>query len=146
MAGCGQPGAEIWAVAYEKDALRAAGPFLWPDGPQLNANIDFTTTSPAPFGPDTLLYGTVLDANGEHVPPGARLEAYVGDTLCAASSLPVTEMDWAGSDRYVLMVSGPADIPSCDAGAQLDLRVNGIKVAQTAINDGQEKSLDLVVE
>jgi hypothetical protein len=63
------------------------------------------------------------------------IEAYIGDTLCGATSLPWTVMALGDPNTYYLPVVGPQSISGCDQGGAISFRVNGEVVGQTGIND-----------
>jgi hypothetical protein len=85
--------------------------------------------------PNTMFRGSIVDASGERLPPGTVIEAYIGDTLCGATSLPRTVMALGDPSTYYLPVVGPASVPGCDERGTIAFRVNGDLVAQTGIND-----------
>ena len=116
--GCGQPGAEVllWTYAGERK-LYATTTVAWPDDGTARVEVDFSTRRPLGTAPTaTELGGEVYDQDGQRVPPGSRVEAYVGETLCGVASVR-----W--SDFYILTVAGPDSLPGCVAGGTITFRV-----------------------
>ena len=75
----------------------------------------------------------------ERVPPGSRVEAYVGKTLCGVASVR-----W--SDFYILTVAGPDSLPGCIAGGTISFRVDGESTSETATNSPEQSThLDLTL-
>jgi hypothetical protein len=95
--------------------------------------------------PVTELTGEVYDREGNHLPPGTRVEAYVGDVLCGVLSTRRTG-NYVG---YILSVVGPDSIAGCTRDATLTFRVGGRHARETASNHlglGQGGGLDLTAE
>ena len=142
--GCGVPGSEIllWTFVNEK-IVYSSGAVGWP-GNGGTATFDATFSMSAPEGdvpPTTQFNGELFDRNGTKLPPGARVEAFVGSTRCGIAS---TRRGGSFSG-YVLAVVGPKSIPGCTAGAKLTFRVNGKPAVETSVNDptGRGEGLDL---
>jgi hypothetical protein len=140
-AGCGQPGAEVllWTYVGEQK-LYATTAIPWPGGGTARADIDFATRQPLGAAPTTTEFGgEVYDRDGQRVPPGSRVEAYIGETLCGVASVR-----W--SDFYILTVAGPDSVPECAAGGTITFRVDGTSTVETAANSpGQSTHLDLTL-
>jgi hypothetical protein len=84
--------------------------------------------------------GEVFDRSTRRLPPGARVEAYIGKTRCAVATTRRIE-NFVG---FSIDVVGPDSIPGCAAGATITFRIDGRAVRETAINQpGQEASLNL---
>lgn len=87
-AGCGTSGAEILLWTYlgeEKLWTREAIP--WPSDGTAEVDVDFATpTTPAASPVASEFSGEVYRSDGGRVEPGARVEAYVGDTRCGVAS------------------------------------------------------------
>jgi pimeloyl-ACP methyl ester carboxylesterase len=144
--GCGGPGAVILGAMFSDDAVRLSSPITWPESAtELPVDLVFSSTSGVTAGFGTFIYGTVLDGEGVHLPPTARIDAYIGQTLCGLASLNPVEMDFSGTDRYGLIVAGPDAIPGCERNARIRLLVDGLEAPQTAINDGSNHNLDIIV-
>ena len=132
--GCGVPGAEIllWTFVNEK-IVHSAGAVGWP-GNGGTATFDATFSMSAPDGgvpPTTQFNGELFASDGTKLPPGARVEAFVGSTRCGIAS---TRRGGSFSG-YVLAVVGPKSIPGCTTGAKLTFRVNGKPAVETSVND-----------
>jgi hypothetical protein len=69
--------------------------------------------------------------------------AYIGDTRCAVASTRYTG-NFAG---YIVNVVGPDSIAGCSRGATVTFRVDGVPVAESAVNQppGGRDALDLTV-
>jgi hypothetical protein len=96
--------------------------------------FDATFASATPDGAAgmrTELAGEVFEQDGQRLPDGTRVEAYVGDTLCGLASVR-TSGDFTG---FSLSVVGPEAIAGCTGGAMLDFRVDGRRALTTAVND-----------
>jgi hypothetical protein len=142
--GCGGPGAEIllWTFArnrilYSRDALR------WPATHRATFDAGFSTSAPDGRAPPISGFsGEVFRRDGRQMPPGTRVEAYVGATRCAVASVRRVG-SFAG---FILDVVGPDSVPGCARGATLTFRVNGRPALDTAVNaPGQGGSLDLTL-
>ena len=77
------------------------------------------------------------------MPPGTRVEAYVGDTRCGVASTRRS----GNFTGYILDVVGPEAIAGCTRGATLTFRIDGVPASETALNKppGQSAALDLTV-
>jgi hypothetical protein len=161
--GCGKAGARVVFTLYSYvhgKHLISRDELDWPAQPGVvTFDASFSTENPNAarfegsqaqiFG--TGVFGVVLDANGGKMPPGTRIEAYIGDTLCARYALPVVAMgpvapsEEAGA--YGLNVAGPAMVPGCAEGETITIRVDGQPVPQTAKHslDPAGYELDLTV-
>lgn len=143
--GCGAPGAEIvlWTFANERIHFSTRG-VAWPgNGATTNFEPGFSTSAPAGAAPVTAEFsGEVFRPDGSQLPPGTRVAAYVGSTLCGIAST-------RGSGSFTgfsLSVVGPESIAGCTSGARITFRVNGRVVAATAVNTppGQRGSLNMM--
>jgi pimeloyl-ACP methyl ester carboxylesterase len=143
--GCGAPGTEIvlWTFArnmklYSREALP------WPADEAARFDASFSTA--APDGGDAVpaseFAGEVYDRRGERLPPGTRVEAYVGDTLCGVASVRRT----GSFSGYILNVAGSDSVAGCARGATLTFRIDGRHALETAVNaPGGSGSLDLTL-
>jgi hypothetical protein len=64
------------------------------------------------------------------MPLGTKVEAFVGSTRCAQSSIRRAD-DWVG---FIMNVAGPDTVPACAAGATLSFRIDGRPAAETIPN------------
>jgi len=147
-AGCGETGSAIYGVIWEQDALRFSAPIVWqPGGGSMVTDLAFSTTAAVIIpADDTPVYGTVLDAHGEHLGPGTRIEAYIGETLCGVGSLTPVVMEFSGPDSFDVLVAGPESVAGCERNAKVRFTVDGREVAATAINNIFGQNVDLIIE
>ena len=144
-AGCGRPGAEIVLWTYVGDQrLFSSAAVPWPDGAG-TATFDAAFSTAAPMGTiksATELAGEVYDPDHHRLPPGARVEALVGDTLCGVSTTRQNG-DFTG---FTLSVVGPDSVPGCASNAPIAFRVDGRATDETLSNDGAvHRSFDLTL-
>jgi pimeloyl-ACP methyl ester carboxylesterase len=132
--GCGTQGADLVFWTYADDQqLQATEAVRWPgDGTSADVDVRFSTTDPQGRAPVVGTFvGEALGADGDYVPPGTRVEAYVGDARCGITSTRRT----GSFSGYTLAVSGPDARPGCERDATLSFRIDGETAAQTATND-----------
>ena len=113
-AGCGVPGSRVELWTFAGDGI------IWSLGT-------------APSG----LAGEVFRRDGRRVPPGTRVEAFVGTTRCAVTSTRRT----GSFSGFSMDVVGPDVVPGCTRGGTLTFRVNGRRVAETAVNEPGRRPL-----
>ncbi len=103
-------------------------------------DIEFASRQPLGAAPTTTeLGGEIYDNDGRRLPPGSRVEAYVGEQICGVASVR-----W--SDFYILTVVGPDSIAECEAGGTITFRVDGKPAAETATNTPERSThLDLTL-
>ncbi len=144
-AGCGHLGAEIilWTYVGEQ-RIFAETPVNWPTSRTADAEVTFSTADPAGAVPTTLteFFGQVRDHNGQPLPTGSRVEAYVGSELCGVASTRSGDFD-----GYLIDIVGPDARPGCSADAEVTFRVDGRAAIETTRNDGrgQRDPFDLTV-
>jgi hypothetical protein len=143
--GCGAPGAQIvlWTFAHNK-ILFSTNAVAWPgNGRATNFAARYSTSAPAGGAPTTAQFnGGVFGTDDQPLPPGTRIDAYVGSTRCGTASVR-SSADFTG---YVLSVVGPDSIAGCTRGATLTLRINGRPSVHTRVVNtppGQREALDL---
>lgn len=115
----------------------------WP-GKGATTTFDASFSASAPDGgapPTTGVNGEVFNRNGEHVPPGTRVEAYVGDVRCGVASTRRT----GSYSGYILDVVGPDSVAGCERDATMTFRIDGQRAEQTAVNDLSGRTLDLTL-
>jgi hypothetical protein len=147
-AGCGAPGAEALLWTFVDDRFLFAQSWTpWP-GDGATATVDASFSATAPDGarpPVTEFSGGIYTRDGDHLPPGTRVEAYIGDTLCGVAST----RGFGSFDGYIMDVVGSGSRVGCDPGATIILRVNGTRAVQTATNTlqptGHGGSFDLTL-
>lgn len=134
VGGCGGPGAEVLLWTFAGDKTLYSGDWLpWPgNGGTASFDADFSTAAPEGARPPVFQFlGDVYSREGDHVPPGTRIEAYVGEVRCGAGSTRRT----GNFSGYILTVVGPGSVAGCAAGATLTFRVDGQLAPETAVND-----------
>jgi hypothetical protein len=141
--GCGAAGSRIflWTfvqdqIVYSKQSVR------WPgNGKTARFDPGFSISAPnGGVGPIVGFAGEIFDASQRRLPPGAHVEAHVGQTLCAVATTRRIE-DWIG---FSIDVVGPDSIPGCEIGGTITFRVDGRDAQETAVNQaGQSTSLNL---
>lgn len=144
-AGCGEAGAEIllWTHTGEQ-MLYATSAIPWPGTGAATVDVDFSTSEPLGAAlPTTDFSGEVYLSDGERVPIGSLVEAYVDDTLCGVASIRSSD----GFTGYILSVVGPDSNAGCRAGAAITFRVDGAPAVETGVNSpDQSTHLDLTVD
>jgi hypothetical protein len=145
LSGCGANGARVvlWTFANGR-ILYGNESMPWPRSGR-TANFDATFSSAAPNGgtqPVVQFVGEVYDRRGRNMPPGTRVEAFVGNTRCGIASIRRTG-SFAG---YSLAVAGPESIAGCERGATLTFRIDGRPAVDTGINqESRRDSRDLTL-
>ena len=142
--GCGVPGArvELWTFAGGR-IVYSAGTVRWPAGRRARFNTTFSTAAPDGAGaPLSQFAGEAFGRDGISVSVGTRVEAFVGSTRCA-----VTSVRRSGSFLgFSMNVVGPDIVPGCTRGGTLKFRVGGRRVFETAVNEpGRHPTLALDV-
>ena len=145
--GCGQPRATValWVSADNK-ILYSSDTVPWPRrGRSTNFAPAYSTSSPNGAVPPLAEFqGALLRRDGQPLPHGTRVEAFVGRTRCGVASLRSTS-DFTG---YILAVVGPESKPACTRGAVLTFRINGRPTLPTRVVNtppGQRESLNLTL-
>ncbi len=147
VSGCGGPGAEVLLWTFAAKQTLYSGDWLpWPgNGGTASFNTGFSTAAPEGARPPVSEFvGEVYSGEGDHVPPGTRIEAYVGAVLCGVASTRRTG-NFAG---YILAVVGPDSVAGCEPDATLTFRVDGRRAVNTAVNKlrrGNGGRLDLIL-
>ncbi len=146
VSGCGGPGAEVllWTFAANQ-TLYSSDWVPWPgNGGTASFDTDFSTAAPEGARPPVSQFlGEVYSREGDHLPPGTRIEAYVGEVRCGVASTRRTG-SFSGD---ILAVVGPGSVAGCERDAVLTFRIDGQPAAETAVNDpgGGGGTLDLTV-
>jgi hypothetical protein len=142
--GCGVPGARIALWTFAHDEIIYSRPVgRWPRHRQRRVDAPFSTTRPnGSVGRRTEFAGGVFRPDGDELPGGTRVDAYVGTTLCGVTSVRRT----GSFSGFSLEVVGPKLIPGCGRGATITFRVNGRRAPETAVNEpGSSGPLDLTL-
>jgi hypothetical protein len=145
--GCGAPGARIvlW-TAVHSGIVYSTNSLAWPrSGDSSTFAARYSTAAPAGAAPTTAEFsGGVFRRDGRQLPPGTRVEAYVGGARCGVASVRST----SSYPGYILAVVGPDSVSGCTRGATLTFRINGRPAADTSVANippGQQASLDLIL-
>jgi hypothetical protein len=132
-AGCGTDGSEVllWAYVGESQYF-ATAPATWPaDGDAVTFDPEFTTGEPkGDIAPRTEMAAEIFEKDGSKVDPGARVEAFIGDTLCGVASVR-RNGDFTGIS---LSVVGPDSIEGCARNGTVTFRVDDRPIATTIVN------------
>jgi hypothetical protein len=141
--GCGAAGSRIFLWTFVQDQIVYSSQFVrWP-GAGRTAKFDpgFSISAPAGgVGPIVGFAGEIFDARNRRLPPGARVEAHIGETLCAVATTRRID-NFTG---FSIDVVGPDSIPGCTIGGTITFRVDGRDANETAVNQaGQGASLNL---
>jgi hypothetical protein len=132
-AGCGTAGADVLLWAYVGDTQYfATAPTPWPDdAPEATFDAEFSTKTPnGDITPRTEIAAEIFEKDGSKVDPGARVEAYIGDTLCGVASVR-RNGDFTGVS---LSVVGPDAIPECARNGTVTFRVDDRPIETTIVN------------
>ena len=145
--GCGAAGTKLQLVVFVGDNQLLSQPFDWPAGRDTTLDAALETARATDAVAFTAIFGGVIASDGKHMPPGTHVEAYAGEALCAAASVPPVVMPFSDPDSYLLLIPGPTAIKACTKDALLTFRVDGKAVPQTSTNDFNRDghSVDLVV-
>jgi len=101
---------------------------------RLKARVNLT------YGGNNYQAGEIFDARHRRLPPGAHVEAHIGETLCAVATTRRID-NFTG---FSIDVVGPDSIPGCETGATITFRVDGRDANETAVNQaGQGATLNL---
>ena len=132
-AGCGRHGAKVVLWTYVgSQKLFATTPINWATADTGDLSVDFSTAQP--LGATRRVFelnGGVFHADGSRVRTGARVEAFIGTTLCGVASVRTGVFD-----GYILHVVGPDSIPACASGGRITFRVDGVRARESIANGG----------
>jgi hypothetical protein len=135
----------LWTFA-RNEILFSTDTLPWPShGHAASFVARYSTAAPAGVAPTTAQFnGGARTAGGQQLPPGTRIEAYVGGTRCGIAGLRSTD----NATEYVLAVVGPDSIAGCTRGATLTFRIDGRPASPTSVVNtppGQRDALDLTL-
>ena len=143
---CGSEGRTLQLMFFE-DGVRYGGPAVpWPAG-ETALTIDAALTqadvaADAEIG--TFLGGQLLDADGNELPPGTTVEAYIGNALCGSYTVSSVVMIFEQGDGWGFPVPPQSEAPACAEGAEIKFRINGEPVEGTATHNLTPQTVDLV--
>lgn len=141
-AGCGKPGAEVYLWTYVSGAkLFSTAARAWPTDATTTFDIAFRRDEPSGGLPALVeMAGEAYLSDGTHAPPGTRIEAYVGSTLCG-----VTATRRSGSFGGYILHTLATKESGCAPGASLTFRIGGAPAIETVPNATRHDLLDLGV-
>jgi pimeloyl-ACP methyl ester carboxylesterase len=144
--GCGVPGSEILLWTFRDRILYSRSGVDWPgNGGSTSFNGSFSTSAPnGDVPPMAQFNGELLGRDGGKLPPGTRVDAYVGDTRCGVAST----RHGGSFSGYILNVVGPESIAGCTRGATLTFRIDGKPAIDAGVVNtppGRQGSLDLTL-
>ncbi len=141
--GCGAAGSKIFLWTFVQDQIIYSNQSVrWPGtGETTRFDPGFSIGAPTGgVGPIVGFAGEIFDRRNRRLPPGAHVQAYIGETLCAVATTRRLE-DFVG---FSIDVVGPDSIPGCASGATITFRVDGRDANETAVNQaGQGATLNL---
>ncbi len=117
----------------------------WPgNGATVRFRPRFSSGSPdGGVGPVVGFAGEISDGRVGRLPPGAKVEAFIGATRCAVATTRRSE-DFVG---FSIDVVGPGAIPECVVGGTITFKVDGRDARETAVNrPGQDTTLNLFLK
>ncbi len=144
--GCGAPGSEVFLWTFVQDQIvYSSRSAPWPgNGGTARFRPRFSIDAPSGgVGPIVGFAGEVFDRRHRRLPPGARVEAYIGATRCGVATTRRID-DFTG---FSIDVVGPDGIPGCATGGTITFRVDDHEAIETALNQaGQDSSLNLSLQ
>jgi hypothetical protein len=141
--GCGAAGSQIFLWTFVQEQIVYSDQSVrWPgSGETARFNPAFSISAPTGgVGPIVGFAGEIFDAANRRLPPGANVEAHIGQTLCGVATTRRIE-DFIG---FSIDVVGPDSIPGCAAGGTITFRVDGRDAREMPVNqEGQGATLNL---
>ncbi len=132
--GCGVQGGEVllWTFAQNK-ILYSRDWLAWPgNGATTNFDTSFSLSAAQGGAPRfSEFVGEVYDRGGDRLPPGTRVQAFVGEVLCGVASVRRT----GNFSGYILDVVGPDSMAGCDDSATLTFSIDGQPAIETGVNN-----------
>lgn len=142
--GCGASGARIALWTYANNKITYSTNTLpWPTSRTVDFAPRYSSATPAGAVPTLTQFNGGVFEGGVELPPGTKVEAFVGSTRCGVASVR-SDGDFTG---YILNVVGPESIPGCAHGAPITFRVDGRPASPTNITNtppGVRDSVDLM--
>jgi hypothetical protein len=141
--GCGAAGSRIFLWTFVQDRIVYSSQSVrWPgNGKTAKFDPGFSISAPdGGVGPIVGFAGEIFDARNRRLPPGAHVEAHIGQTLCAVA----TTRRIGNFIGFSIDVVGPDSIPGCAVGGTITFRVDGRDAQEMPVNQaGQGDSLNL---
>jgi hypothetical protein len=145
--GCGAAGSRIFLWTFVQDQIVYSSQSVrWPgSGKTARFEPGFSISAPTGgVGPIVGFAGEIFDARNRRLPPGAHVEAHIGQTLCAVATTWRIDDSIDDFIGFSIDVVGPDSIPGCEIGGTITFRVDGRDAQETAVNQaGQGESLNL---
>jgi hypothetical protein len=141
--GCGAAGSHIFLWTFvQEQIVYSSQSVRWPvNGKTARFDPAFSISAPTGgVGPIVGFAGEIFDASNRRLPPGAHVEAHIGETLCGVATTRRID-NFIG---FSIDVVGPDSIPGCAIGGTITFWVDGRDAQETAVNqEGQGTSLNL---
>jgi hypothetical protein len=143
--GCGAAGSRIYLWTFvQEQIVYSSQSVRWPgNGKRARFDPAFSISAPnGGVGPIVGFAGEIFDSANRRLPPGAHVEAHIGQTLCAVATTRRIE-DFIG---FSIDVVGPDSIPGCEIGGTITFRVDGREAHEMPVNQaGQGATLNLTL-
>jgi hypothetical protein len=145
--GCGAAGSRIFLWTFVQDQIVYSSQSVrWPGtGETAKFNPRFSISAPdGGVGPIVGFAGEIFDAGNRRLPPGAHVEARIGQTLCAVATTRRIDDSIDDFIGFSIDVVGPDSISGCEIGATITFRVDGRVAHEMPVNQaGQDATLNL---
>ncbi len=147
--GCGAAGQTVYIMAFKDGQVYVGDQSLdWPSSNDAQFDASFSSAEPTGAAPErtiqdffgTGFFGSAFDRGGDPLPPGTKIEAYIGTVLCGTFTIAPTVMQFdEAPGTYALSIPSPATKPECGWGRQVTFKINGMTAPQTGLHDvGQQ--------
>jgi hypothetical protein len=141
--GCGAAGSRVFLWTFvQEQIVYSSQSVRWPgNGKTARFDPAFSISAPSGgLGPIVGFAGEIFDPANRRLPPGAHVEAHIGEALCAVATTRRID-NFTG---FSIDVVGPDSITGCGIGGTITFRVDGRDARETAVNQsGQGASLNL---
>jgi hypothetical protein len=143
--GCGAAGSQIFLWTFvQEQIVYSSQSVRWP-GNGKTARFDPAFSISAPTGGVGQIVGfagEIFDPANRRLPPGAHVEAHIGETLCGVATTRRID-DFIG---FSIDVVSPDSIPGCAIGGTITFRVDGRDAHEMPVNQaGQGATLNLTL-
>jgi len=141
--GCGAPGGKILLWTFVQDQILYSSQSVPWHGNGATARFHPRFSIGAPTGGVGSIVefaGEVFDRRHRRLPPGALVEAYIGQTRCGVATTRRID-NFTG---FSIDVVGPDSLPGCEIGGTVTFKVDGRGAVETTVNQpGKGSSLNL---